>query len=354
MTSPQAATAVEAAHATAAGRRWLVRFAWLSIAAAVVTITMKVVAWSLTGSVGLLSDAAESLVNLIAAIVALIALTVAARPPDDNHMYGHTKAEYFSAAVEGTMIFVAAIVIVVAAVDRILHPKPLESLGLGLLISVGASAVNGVVAVVLLRVGRAHRSKTLVADGQHLMTDVITSVGVLAGVALVWLTGWNVLDPIVALLVGLNIVVTGFKLVAESVSGLMDHVMAPDDHERIVAVLQPFRTADVDIHGLRTRESGYEQFIDFHVLVPGDWSVRQGHDLLEEIESHLGEQFPAAHISTHLEPREDPRSYNDYITEVPLDRPNDDNSDRTRAGDGAPGLAETAARDTLASESRDG
>ena len=192
----------------------LSRFAWLSIAAALVTIALKTVAWQVTGSVGLLSDAAESLVNLVAAVVALVALRVAIRPADHNHHYGHSKAEYFSAAAEGMMIFVAAAVILVSSIQRFLQPRPLENVGAGLTVSVLASVVNGLVAVVLLRAGARYRSITLTADGKHLMTDVWTSVGVVVGVLLVWATGWERLDPVVAFAVGLNILVTGWRVEA--------------------------------------------------------------------------------------------------------------------------------------------
>lgn len=292
-----------------ASRANLTKFAWLAIAAAVVTIALKFAAYEITGSVGLLSDAAESVVNLVAAFVALIALHVAALPADDNHHFGHSKAEYFSAAVEGIMIFVAAIFIVVAAVQRFLAPQELEQVGLGLAISVVAAVVNGVVGLVLIRVGRRHRSITLEADGRHLMTDVVTSVGVVVGVGLVVLTGWLRLDAIVAFGVGCNILWTGWHLVRRSVDGLMDHTMSATDNARLTGVLAGFARAEVAFHDVRSREAGAEKHVTMHVLVPGDWSVQRGHDLLEDIEEALREEFEHIEVVTHLEPIEDPRAY---------------------------------------------
>lgn len=287
----------------------LTRFAWLAIAAAVATIALKVAAYLITGSVGLLSDAAESVVNLVAAFVALIVLHIAARPADDDHHFGHSKAEYFSAAVEGIMIFVAAVVIVVAAVRRFLAPQELEQVGVGLAISVVAAIVNGVVGMILIRAGRRHRSITLDADGRHLMTDVVTSVGVVVGVGLVVLTGWLRLDPIVAFLVGCNILWTGWHLVRRSVDGLMDHTMTAADNARLTEVLRGFASPDVSFHGIRSREAGAEKHVTMHVLVPGAWSVQRGHDLLEDVEDAVRAEFERIEVVTHLEPLEDPRSY---------------------------------------------
>ncbi|MFD1054364.1 cation diffusion facilitator family transporter [Terrabacter terrigena] len=298
--------------------RDLSRFAYLSIAAAVVTITLKFVAWRITGSVGLLSDAAESVVNLVAAIAVLIALKVAAMPADKNHHFGHSKAEYFSAAVEGMMIFVAAVVIVVSAVERFIRPQPIENVGLGLAISVVASVVNGVVAVVLLRAGRQHRSLTLTADGKHLMTDVWTSAGVVVGVLVVSLTGIERLDPVVAFLVGLNIIWTGWKLIRESTEGLMDIAMPKEDNAAIAEILARFVTREVHFHALRTRLSGHHRFAEVHVLVPGAWTVQQGHDLMEEVEDAVHREFGDVALTCHLEPSEDPRAYGDYAAEFPV------------------------------------
>ncbi len=300
----------------ATGRRDLSAFAWLSIAAAILTIGLKAGAWALTGSVGLLSDAAESVVNLVAAVVALIALKVAARPADKNHHFGHSKAEYFSAAVEGVMIFVAAVFILISATYRFVHPAPLEQLGIGIAISVVASAINGAVAFVLLRAGRQHRSATLTADGKHLLTDVWTSAGVVLGVGLVALTGWERLDPIVAFAVGVNIIVTGWKLLAESVAGLMDVSWSKEDNARLAEVVRGHLSDDVDVHALRTREAGHARYVEMHVLVPGEWTVLAGHDVVEEIEQAVMAEFERCQVTIHLEPREDPRAYGDYDHEV--------------------------------------
>ena len=290
----------------------LSKFAWLSIAAAVVTIGLKGGASWLTGSVGLLSDAAESLVNLVAAIVALIALKVAIRPPDESHPYGFSKAEYFSAAVEGVMIFAAAAFIIATSIERLLNPRMPEQLGLGLTISVAASLVNGAVAMVLLKHGRKHGSATLVADGKHLMTDVVPSAAVLVGVALVALTNQPVLDPVVALLAGANILWTGIGLIRSSVNGLMDVSVPEQTNAGLYEVLDRFREPGrVEFHAVRTRVAGNRQFMEFHVLVPGNWTVQQGHDLTEDVIDALVEVVPEVRVAAHTEPIEDPKSYAD-------------------------------------------
>lgn len=280
----------------------LERYAWLSIGAAVVTIALKTGAYLLTGSVGLLSDAAESGVNLVAAVIALIALRVATRPPDYDHDYGHGKAEYFSAGAEGLLIFVAAGFILFSAVDRLVHPAPLESLGVGLLISTAASVVNGLTGLVLLRAGRAHRSVTLTADGKHLMTDVITSAGVIVGVLLVALTGWGWLDPVVAIVVGLNILVTGYRLVSGSVTSLLDAALPEEDMARLRAVLDGLSRPEVQFHHIRTRESGRQRFVSLTVRVPGDWSVQQASSVTDEVERALSQGLPGAQVQTHVAP----------------------------------------------------
>ena len=299
----------------------LTKFAWLSIAAAVATIGLKTGAYLMTGSVGLLSDAAESVVNLVAAIIALVALTVAARPADASHHYGHGKAEYFSAGIEGLMIFVAAAFIIVSAVQRLIHPQELESLGIGLAISMVATAINGFVGLLLIRVGRQHRSATLTADGQHLMTDVWTSFGVLVGVTLVAITGWLPLDSIVAIAVAINILVMGTRLVIHSTSSLLDAALPTTDVDLVTGVLDRHRSDDVDFHGLQTRASGRTRFVSVHVLVPGAWSVQQAHDVVEVVESDLRAALDGVHVTTHVEPREDERSYQDYIYDGISPRP---------------------------------
>lgn len=299
-------------RAIGGGRPSLMRYAWLSLAAALATIALKTVAYLVTGSVGLLSDAAESVVNLVAAIIVLLALRVAERPADSSHHYGHGKAEYFSAGLEGLMIFVAAAVILVTAVQRFLDPVPLERLGLGLAVSMVATAINGAVGVLLIRAGRRYRSVTLGADGKHLMTDVWTSVGVLVGVLLVGLTGWLRLDAVVAAIVGVNILVTGSRLVSQSARSLLDAALPAEDLATIAATIEPYRSDEVDFHGLQTRQSGRQRFVSMHVLVPGDWTVKRGHDLLEQVETAICEALPDTVVHTHMEPREDPRAYEDY------------------------------------------
>jgi cation diffusion facilitator family transporter len=292
-------------------RRSLRRYAWLSIAAALATIALKAVAYLVTGSVGLLSDALESFVNLAGALMALWMLSLAARPPDANHAYGHGKAEYFSSGVEGGLILIAAISIAVAAVDRLLNPRPLEQVGLGLAVSVVASAINLGVSLVLMRAARQYDSITLKANAHHLMTDVWTSAGVLLGVALVVLTGWLWLDPVVALAVAANIVWTGTKIVHASVQGLMDVALPPDEQEKIRSVLEGYVSDEVNYHALRTRQSGPRRFVSVHILVPGAWSVMEGHELVERIEADLRAALPMLSVLTHLEPLEDPAAHDD-------------------------------------------
>ncbi len=289
----------------------LYRLLWLSIAAAVATISLKTVAWALTGSVGLLSDALESVVNLAAAIVAMAALRWATKPADEEHAYGHAKAEYFSAGVEGTLIVVAAAAIAVTAVDRLLHPQAIDHVGVGLAVSAIASLINLAVGYLLLRTGRRERSIVLEADGKHLITDVWTSVGVIVGVAGVAITGWERLDAVVALAVAVNIVATGGGLLRRSVGGLMDRALGEPERRQIEDVLAGFFGSDVQFHALRTRQAGWRAFVSVHVLVPGAWTVQRGHDVVEEVECALRERLPYATVFTHLEPAEDPRSFDD-------------------------------------------
>lgn len=295
----------------------LKRYAYLSIAAALSTILLKGVAWWLTGSVGLLSDALESFVNLAGALMALAMLSLAAEPEDETHAYGHSKAEYFSSAFEGFLILVAAGSIGYAAVDRLFHPQAIEAVGVGLAVSVVASLINLATARILMKVGREQNSITLEADAHHLLTDVWTSVGVIGGVALVWLTGWLWLDPVIALLVAANIVWTGWQLLHRSASGLMDASIPEEQCKAVVAVLEGYRRQGLDFHALRTRQAGMRAFVTLHVLVPGAWTVQQGHDWLERIEADIRGAVPNAHVMTHLEPIEDPAS----LYDEPLDRP---------------------------------
>ena len=292
-------------------RSKLTRLVWVSIAAAVATIALKTLAWRLTGSVGFLSDAAESVVNLVAALVALITIRWATRPPDDEHMYGHEKAEYFSAGFEGAMILVAAAGITWFAVGRLLHPVPLEDVGVGIAVSLVASSINLIVGLVLIRAGREHRSITLEADGKHLMTDVWTSVGVIVGVALVWITGWERLDPLIALAVAANIVLMGTTLIRRSAGGLLDHTLPAAEQQAINTVLDRTGVDGVQFHGVRTRQSGSRSFVSLHILVPGAWTVQHGHDLSERLEREIRAALPHASVLTHVEPVEDEVSFAD-------------------------------------------
>jgi cation diffusion facilitator family transporter len=293
----------------------LTSFAWLSIAAAVLTMGLKAVAYVLTGSVGLLSDAMESLVNLVGAVMALAMLTIAARPADEEHAYGHSKAEYFSSGIEGTLILIAAISIGVAAIQRLLVPQPLEQLGLGVAVSIMASLVNLCVALALLRAGKRAHSITLAANAQHLLTDVWTSAGVLVGVGAVALTGWERLDPIVALMVAGNIIWAGVRIISQSVLGLMDTALPREEQQVILRVLDHYCHTGVYYHGLRSRQAGARRFVSFHVLVPGQWTVQRGHELVEQIEADLRLVLPNTTVFTHLESREDPASWNDTTLE---------------------------------------
>jgi cation diffusion facilitator family transporter len=290
----------------------LERYAWLSIAAALATISLKTLAWWLTGSVGLLSDALESLVNLAAAMLALWMLRLAAAPPDEHHPYGFSKAEYFAAGIEGALIVLAAAGILASALPRLIEPRPLGTPVLGLTLTVLASAINLGVALVLIRVGRQRHSITLEADGRHLMTDVWTSAGVVLGVALVFATGWLRLDPLIALAVAVHIVWTGVGLVRRSAKGLLDAAIPRDDQGEVTKLFAEYsRRYGVAFHALRTRQAGARRFISFHILVPDAWSVSQAHRLSEEIEERIRSLVPNASIFTHIEPISDPASYED-------------------------------------------
>jgi cation diffusion facilitator family transporter len=286
-------------------------YAVLSIGVALLNIALKFGAYRLTGSVGLLSDALESVVNLVAAIVAVWALTYAAKPADEAYAFGRSKAEYFSSGVEGALILVAAVSIAIAAWGRLFNPQPLEQLGLGLGLTLIATAINGILAFKMLQAGKRLRSITLRADAHHLLTDVWTSVGVLVGVLLVKLTGWLVLDPIIALIVAANIVWAGVNLLRETGSGLLDAALPEDEQRLIHEIFLPYQTQGIQFHALRTRVAGTRRFINFHVLVPGEWTVQRGHDLCEEIELSIIRGLPGSSVFTHLEPAEDPVSWDD-------------------------------------------
>jgi cation diffusion facilitator family transporter len=290
----------------------LKKFIYLSIVAAVMTISLKGMAFLLTDSVGLLSDALESCVNLIAALIALVVLHIAEKPADAEHAFGHSKAEYFSSAIEGGLIVIAACSIVWSAYPRLLDPQPLDNMGIGLLISLAASLINLGVAWVLLKEGKKSHSITLMADGKHLMTDVWTSIGVVVAIGLVKLTGWLILDPIIAMLVALNIVWTGYRLMQQSARGLIDTAIPAEERQQIEVIFDQFRQPGIEFHSLMTRQAGQRKFVSVHILVPGEWTVQKGHDLLEIIEKKIRDHFPIpVTVFTHLEPVEDPVSHND-------------------------------------------
>jgi len=293
-------------------RTSLKKFAWLSIGAAIATIGIKTFAYFLTGSVGLLSDAIESLVNLAGAGMALGMLTIASRPADEDHVYGHSKAEYFSSVTEGILILGAAIGILTAAIQRLIDPKPLEQLGLGLGVSVSASIINWMVARRLMVEGKERSSISLEADAHHLLTDVWTSIGVIGGVAIAGFTGWNILDPIVAIAVALNIVWTGFQLVRRSVSGLMDEALPERDQQKIRQIMVQYHERGVDFHALRTRQAAARRFMSVHILVPGEWTVHDAHHIAEDFESDIRATLGGViTVFTHLEPAEDELSMED-------------------------------------------
>lgn len=293
-------------------RQNLAPYAWLSIGVAVATIGLKAGAYLATGSVSLLSDAMESVVNLVAAIIALISLTLAAKPASSRYTFGRSKAEYFSAAVEGAMIFGAAALIIFAAISRLTHPKPVESLGIGLAISTLAALINGATGAYLIRVGRKKCSITLEADGRHLLTDLITSVGVVAGLILVMVTGWNILDPLIAIAVAINIIWTGLALLRTSLAGLMDVTLPDAENAAIVEILHSYsEPGSISFHGLQTRQAGRERFINVDLQVPGGWTVKEGHDLATQVERSIQARLDNTDIVIHVEPIEDEASYED-------------------------------------------
>lgn len=296
----------------------LTPFAWLSVFAALLTIGLKTVAWWATGSVGLLSDAAESSVNLVGALATLVALRIACRPPNQEHPFGQGKAEYFSAALEGQMIFLAALFILYSAISRLFDPQPLEQVSQGLILGVASAAVNAMVGIILLRVGRRRGSAALEADAKHLLTDVWTSAGVVVGVLLVQVTGLNWLDPMIAIAVALHILWVGWTLVSQSVSSLLDRAWEPEAQQHLIELLASFQTKKVRLHGLRTRISGRQKYAEVHVLVPGDWSVARGQRLVADIRSEVLGAFVNATLTCELQPLDDPQSYGDFPCEHPM------------------------------------
>ncbi len=297
-------------------RARITRYAWLSIGTAVFVIVLKVAAYLLTGSIGFLSDALESGANLVTAVITLVALLIAAKPPDDEHPYGHSKAEYLSAGAEGTIILIAAAVIIMQAVARLISPEPLSQVPLGLLISAVAAAANFLVARVLLNAGRVHRSDSLTANAHHLLTDVWTSAGVIVAVGLVGVTGWLWLDPLIAIAVAVQIIFTGVRLVRSAVNGLMDAALPDEEVAEVRAILDRHTPEGVSYHALRTRRAGAQRFVSVHIQVPGRWSVKRGHELLEDIERDVRDALAPVNVITHLEPVEDPVSWED----APLNR----------------------------------
>jgi cation diffusion facilitator family transporter len=289
----------------------LARFAWLSVGAALTTMALKGFAAWLTGSVGLLSDALESMVNLGAALLALWMLRVAVVPPNEKHPFGYSKAEYFSAVLEGALIIVAALAIVGAALPRLVEPRPIESFGAGVVLSLVATAVNLGVALVLLRASRRHHSVALEADAHHLLTDVWTSIGIVAGVGAIAVTGWLILDPLIAIAVAVYIVWTGVGVIRRSILGLLDRSLPEHELQHIRDVLEPYRAQGLDYHALRTRRAGRHRLVELHLLVPGAMSVRDGHRLSDQVEAAIRAALPGTAVLTHLEPIEDPASYSD-------------------------------------------
>ena len=307
----------------------LSRYAWLSIGAAVATMLIKAAAYLLTSSMGLLSDALESAVNLGAAVMVLAVLRVVALPPDEEHTYGHGKAEYFSSGVEGALITFAAVAISLAAVQRLNEPRPMERVGLGLALATAAAGVNLLVALVLQHAGRQSRSIALEADAQHLLTDVWTTAGVIVGVSAASLTGWQTLDPLVALAVAANIAWSGVRLVRRSLLGLMDTAMPAPEMQAVHTILKSFDSQGVRYHALQTRQAGARTFVSFHVQVPGTWTVQRGHDLLEAMERKVRQTLTGVTVFTHIEPLEDPVSFEDQT----LDRPRDEGTEPPRTLD---------------------
>jgi cation diffusion facilitator family transporter len=284
---------------------------FLSILAALSTLGIKGAAYYLTDSVSLLSDAAESLVNLTAALTALFCLWYSVQPVDSTHTYGHEKIEFFSAGLEGVLILIAAGGIAWYAVERLLTLRPLDQLDLGVILSAVASLINLAVAQILIRTGRSKGSIILEADGKHLMTDVWTSVGVVAGLVLVRLTGWDILDPLVALAVAANIVWTAVGLMHRSFNGLMDHALPQEEQQKVRAAIDGLMGPGLHYHALRTRQAGPRKFVDFHLLVPGTWTVQEAHDFSERIEAAIRDALPGAEVTVHIEPFEAEVSWKD-------------------------------------------
>jgi len=288
---------------------------WFSIIASILTIILKWIAYFTTGSVGFLSDAMESFINLAAGIIAFIMLSIAFRPPDKDHPFGHDKAEYFSSMIEGILIVLAALGIGYAAINRILNPRPLDELNLGMALSVLATLINLATARILLHYSRRYKSITLEADAHHLMTDVWTTVGILAGILLVKFTSIYLIDPIMAILVAISIVYTGAKLIFRSTQGLMDSALPEKELDIIKEILNSYKNEGIDYHALYTRRASSKNFVTFHLLIPGNWSVTKGHEIAKQIEKKIVDALPFSDIFIHLEPLNDPDALDDFLME---------------------------------------
>jgi cation diffusion facilitator family transporter len=290
----------------------LKKFMYLSIAAGIATILLKFAAYRVTGSIGFFSDALESIVNLLAASFGLVMLHVSEKPADEGHEFGHSKAEYFSSAIEGALILLAAFSIIWSAIPRLINPITLENINIGLLFSVGASLVNLTVGQILIRNGKKSKSLLVEADGKHLMTDVWTSAGVIIGIFMVKITGILILDPIIAILVALNIVYTGYRLISRSTNGLMDASISESEINQVKKYLDSLKEKNITYHSLMTRQAGQRKFISFHLLVPGAWTVQQGHENADMIEETIEDMFDEpVTVTSHIEPVEDPASLKD-------------------------------------------
>ena len=294
-------------------RKSLASIVWIPIIAAILTILIKSAAYFITGSVGFMSDAMESVINLIASIVAFISLTIAAQPADKKHPFGHDKAEYFSSLTDGLLITLASFGIAYTAINRIYHPQPLEELNIGMALSMVATLINFGVAIFLLRYGKRHNSITLEADGHHLMTDVYTTVGIVAGIFLVKLTNWQLLDPIMAIIVSISILFTGIKLIVRSTDGLMDQKLSEKDMILIKEILDNYKIQGVDYHALYTRQSSSKRFITFHLLFSGDITLGEAHEISKAVEIEIAEKIPNSDIFIHMEPMNDPDAYDDVL-----------------------------------------
>ena len=290
-------------------KKSLIAYTYLSIFTALLTISLKLIAYLLTQSVGLLSDAIESLVNLMAAIIAFLTIRLAEKPADKKHPYGHSKAEYFSSTAEGFFIFSAALAIIFSAVNRIIYPKMIEQVSIGLLISAAATLINFLVGKKLISVGKKYQSITLEADGRHLLTDVWTSAGVIAAVFLVDKTKILVLDPLVAIFVALNILLTGANLIRRSLSGFMDEALDKNDLLKVDKIFQKYQKKGLVFHAIKSRQSGQKKFLSFHALFPKSYSIKKAHDLVDKIEKELKRKVLNLQIESHMEPKDDKRSF---------------------------------------------